>query len=281
MKFEIISRYFVLISFFLFPCLYAKEAPDTLSSSDTSDNPLWQEQLQLERVWQAAMVTFPKGEDIDNQSIEKLSRESVQPKGRWPTVIFVHGCAGMLRGEKRRVKFFADQGYLVISPDSFARESYPKSCSIFPKRAFMYRGTLALRNQDITYAVEQAKALDWVDDNNIYLVGHSEGAIVVTTIKLASVVNARIAESWTCQSQWPEYRGINAPENEPVFTLVSRNDPWFVKGPSKGSCDDYINQSNGSLSRVYEDKVTKGKHKVLDFPSVQLEVIGFMKRFSR
>lgn len=276
-----ISRLFLVAWCFLPLSLNAQDVLDTRSSSDPAGKTNWQDQPQLERAWQAATVTFPKGVDVDDQTIEELSHERVQPKGSWPTVLFVHGCAGMLRGEKRRVEFFADQGYLVISPDSFARKDYPKSCRIFPKKAFMHRGTLALRNQDIAYAVEQAKALDWVDADNIYLVGHSEGAIVVTTIKLVSGVNARVAESWTCQSQWPEYRGINAPDNEPVFTLVSRNDPWFREGPSKGSCDGDINKTNGSLSKVYEDKVTNGKHKVLDFPPVQQEVLEFMNRFRR
>ena len=241
----------------------------------------WQNQAQLDRVWRAATVTFPKGVSLDEQTIEALTSNNVQPKGSWPTVIFVHGCAGMLRGEKRRVEFFSQQGYLVISPDSFARKDYPRSCRIFPKKAFMHRGTLNLRNQDIAYAVEHAKALDYVDPNNIYLVGHSEGAIVTTTIKLVSSVNARVAESWTCQSEWPEYRGINAPDDEPTLTLVSRNDPWFREGPSKGSCDEFINEANGSLSRVYEDAITDGKHKVLDFPSVQQEVLEFMNQFRR
>ena len=274
-----ISRLFLLAWCFLSLSLNAQEVLDTLSSSASAVETQWLDQPQLERVWQASMVSFPKDEDIKDSTIKELSQKSVRPQGTWPTVIFVHGCAGMLRGEKRRVKFFSEQGYLVISPDSFARQDYPKSCRIFPQRAFMQRGTLALRNQDIAYAVEQAKALDLVDADNIYLVGHSEGAVVVTTIKLASEVNARVAESWTCQSQWPEYRGINAPENEPVLTLVSKNDPWLLDGPNKGNCDAYINRHNGSLSRVYQDEVTKGKHKVLDFPVVQQEVLNFMNQF--
>ncbi len=37
----------------------------------------------------------------------------------------------------------------------------------------MYRGTLRMRQYDAGYAIEKAKALSWVDSNNVFLVGLS------------------------------------------------------------------------------------------------------------
>jgi len=243
----------------------------------------WQNPAELERVWQASWVTFPSGRHkSEHRTIEALAADKSIPLVKLPTVIFVHGCAGLLRGEQRRIDFFAANGYLVISPVSFARKKYPKSCSIFPKRAFMYRGTLGMRQYDIAYAIEQAKALDWVDQDNIFLVGHSEGAGLVATFNHAQAsVNARVVESWTCQSRWPEYRGVNAPATEPVLTLVSRNDPWFQEPSSAGSCGVFLDKNNGSRSMVYEDTVTDGKHKVLDYPEVKQHVLNFLKAHQR
>ncbi|MGI9284823.1 MAG: dienelactone hydrolase family protein, partial [Pseudomonadales bacterium] len=248
-------------------------SPSEISEAD------WQDPAELQRVWQESWVNFPVGYgETGTRTIREIVSANNKALKKLPTVIFLHGCAGMLRGEKRRVSFFAANGYAVISPISFARKKYPRSCSIFPKRAFLYRGTLKLRQYDIAYAIQKARQLDWVDENNIFLVGHSEGAILATTFEHAEAgVNARVAESWTCQSDWLEYLGVNAPASEPVLTLVSKNDPWFRKPPTKGSCDSFLDNSNGSQSMVYEDAVTKGKHKVLDYPQVQQQVLNFMK----
>ena len=104
-------------------------------------------------MWQASWVDFPAGYgDGQTKTIGNLSADEKLSSNKLPTIIFVHGCAGMLRGGKRRVDFFADNGYAVISPISFAREKYPRSCSILlPKRSLMYRGTLAMRQHDIAY----------------------------------------------------------------------------------------------------------------------------------
>ena len=243
----------------------------------------WQDPAELERVWQASWFKFPQGHGANEEStIEELLATGDKAIKKFPTVIFVHGCAGLLRGEKRRIDFFAANGYVVISPVSFARKKYPKSCSIFPKRAFLYRGTLSLRQFDVAYVIQKAKALDWVDEDNIFLVGHSEGAGVAATFNHPKVsVNARVVESWTCQAQWPEYRGVNAPDSEPVLTLVSRNDPWFQQPPTAGSCDSFLDKKNGSQSMVYADSVTDGKHKVLDYPEVKTHVLEFLKRHQR
>lgn len=278
----------VCLTFLMLPICVAAERTH---NGDTSFTPAgevshadWQNPVELERVWQASWIDFPAGYgDGETKTIGTLSVGERLSSTKLPTIVFVHGCAGMLRGERRRVEFFADNGYAVISPISFAREKYPRSCSIFlPKRSLMYRGTLAMRQYDVAYAIQQARKLEWVDENNLFLVGHSEGAILAATFHHSEAgVNARIAESWTCQADWPEYRGVNAPANEPILTLVSKNDPWFRDPPHNGSCDEFLDKLNGSRSIVYENSVTKGKHKVLDYPEVQQDVLAFLNQFRR
>lgn len=284
---SVLSTAFALV--LLLPTPFSVKAANThngntwFADADEITENNWRDPAEWERVWQATWVRWPATfGDNRNYTIKQVLNGGNTPTVKMPTVIFVHGCAGLLPGEIKRIDFFAANGYLVLSPISFARSKYPKSCSIFPKRANLYRGILPMRHLDIAYTVQQARELDWVDKNNIYLVGHSEGAGLVTTFNNpAAPVTARVAESWSCQSAWPEYRGINAPDGEPILILASRNDPWFRRLGLIGDCGPHINPSNGSLSIVYEDTITRGKHKVLDFKEVQQDVLNFLQHHKR
>lgn len=243
----------------------------------------WSNPAELEKMWQASWINLPveKG-DSEMVTVASFTQSGETPKSKLPTVIFLHGCAGQLAGEERRIQFFAQNGFAVISPNSLERSKYPKSCRIFPKKAFMYRGHLPLRQYDVSHAIKEAKKLDWVDQNNVFLFGHSEGAILAATFDDPSVsVNARIVESWTCHATWPEYKGVNAPVSEPVLTLVSAGDPWFTEGEMAGTCVPFLNTDNGSISRVYPKSVSKGKHKVMDFDPVKTDVLAFIEANSR
>ncbi len=231
----------------------------------------WSNPAELAKMWQASWINMPvtKG-DSKMVTVADFAKSGFAPASKLSTVIFLHGCAGQLSGEERRIQFFAQNGFAVISPNSLERSKYPKSCRIFPKKAFIYRGHLPKRQFDVSYAIKEVKKLGWVDENNIFLVGHSEGAILAATFNDPEAsVNARVVESWTCYANWPEYKGVNAPASEPVLTLVSAGDPWFAKGQTAGTCEPFLNTDNGSASKVYPKSVSKGKHKVMDYKPVK------------
>ena len=243
----------------------------------------WSSPAELEKMWQASWINLPvESGESETVTVANFTQTGQAPTDKLPTVIFLHGCAGQLAGEERRIQFFARNGFAVISPNSLERSKYPKSCRLFPKKAFMYRGHLPLRQYDVSHAIKEAKKLEWVDRDNVFLFGHSEGAILAATFNDPSVsVNARLVESWTCHASWPEYIGVNAPVSEPVLSLLSAGDPWFVKGEMAGTCVPFLNADNGSLSKVYPKSVSQGKHKVMDFEPVQQDVLGFMQANSR
>ncbi len=90
-------------------------------------------------------------------------------------------------------------------------------------------------------------------------------------------VSARVSEGWTCNAPWSEYRGVNAPESEPVLTLVAERDPWHQNQWTKGDCTGFLNKGNGSKSIVYRDKLLASKHGLLEFHSAQQDVLKFLK----
>jgi len=240
----------------------------------TSD---WTDQKELARVWQASIVMIPKATGRHLESTINSLNPGAFGNNRYPTVILLHGCGGVWKGTYRRMEIFANNGFAVITPVSFARKKYPKSCDVISKTAGLYRGIVSLRKNDASYAIRKARELPWVDDDNIFLIGHSEGAIIAATFNdPESPVNARVVESWTCDASWSEYWGINAPIDEPVLTLLAEHDPWFNKPWNTGSCERHIDTTNGSKSIVFTQAGMRDRHGLLGLEVVQQIVLEFL-----
>ena len=254
-------------------------APSEMNAAD------WSDPKELQRTWEAALVRIPGGETgMIKTTMQKLDAvESLNGK-KFPTVIYLHGCSGLWKGTYRRIDWLAENGFAVIAPISFARKKYPQSCDAKHHQGGMYRPTLTMRQNDAGHAIVKAKELRWVDSDNIFLMGLSQGGITTATFKSkdpAAAVNARVVEGWTCHAGWKEYRGINAPVSEPVLTLVAENDPWFQRPFSRGDCGQFLNSNNGSKSVVYQSAPQRNRHELLEFKDVQQTVLKFLHRHLR
>ena len=241
--------------------------------------------IQIERTWQAALVRIPDSSgSILKTRMSELEQNPVSNSGAHPTVVYMHGCAGIWPGTIRRINFLAKNGFAVIAPASFARTKYPQSCDTSSHKGGMYRGILRMRQYDAGNAIEKARALPWVDSDNIFLMGLSQGGITAATFRSrdkSKRVNARVIEGWTCHAGWSEYRGIRAPESEPVLSLVGENDPWFRASYSWGDCGGYMNKTNGSRSVVFSDLTLRSRHELMEFKSVQKITLEFLRSHIR
>lgn len=256
----------------------------------------WNDAAELQRVWRAALVRIPQGErKYLSATIDTLNRKDVTQTIRHPTIIYLHGCGGIWQGTHTRINLLASHGYAVIAPVSLARKKYPKSCDPQTRQGGLYRGTLKMRQYDAEHAIERARKLGWVDADNLFMIGFSQGGIVTATLGLTSVsLRARIVEGWTCQAGWSEYRGVNAPASEPVLTLVGVNDPWFQNEWTRGNCTDWLNRHNSSKSIVYTDQPSDNRqgrgvqttildphlsrqHSLLQSAKVQATVLQFLR----
>lgn len=240
----------------------------------------WDDPQELERTWTSAIVRVPAGPGQSRQvTTDDLTQQTTGITGKLPTVIYLHGCSGIWPGTHARIRFLADNGYLVIAPASLARETYPRSCNPDTHEGGLFRGTVVLRRNDAGHAIERARQLPIVDEENIVLMGFSEGALTTVTFEARNdrqTVRARVAEGWTCRAGWPEYNGVNAPDAEPVLTLVGERDPWYQDQWTRGDCGPYLNAANGSRSIVYRDEMLADQHGLLEFQPVRQDVLDFL-----
>jgi dienelactone hydrolase len=250
-------------------------APAEMTESD------WSDPTEMQRAWDAAIVRVPTGDGQSTQvAIADLPALMTGRDTPLPTVIYLHGCSGIWSGTHTRLKFLADNGFLVIAPASFARLKYPRSCDVATHQSSLYRPTLRMRQNDAGQAIEKARDLPFVDTDRMVLMGLSEGGITTATFTPANDrqrVAARVIEGWTCRAGWGEYARINAPANEPVLALVASHDPWFQQDWNRGDCGPSMTRNPDSRSVVYSSGDLAYYHELLEFNEPRREALDFLR----
>jgi len=243
----------------------------------------WSNVEEMDRSWRAALVHVPTGPGTSRKtSASALEAETGTNGKTFPVIIYLHGCSGFWPGTYKRVARLADLGFLVIAPASLARKKYPRSCTVKSRQAGLYRWSLTMRRFDAGYAIEKARQLPAADPTSIFLMGFSEGAMAAATFEAQNErqkVRARIVEGWTCHTPWVGHRGIKAPQDEPLLSLVAELDPWFQGYWVKGDCGTFMSKKNGSRSIVYRDEPLAAAHGLLEFPAVQQEILTFLNTY--
>jgi hypothetical protein len=189
-----------------------------------------------------------------------------------PLVIYMHGCVGLRDEEHDDIRFFVRNNYAVIAPDSFARKFRPKSCDPYTYTGGLFRDVLRFRLAEARYAHKLANTLPWVDKQNIFMVGFSEGGIATARYSRGGLAG-RIILGWTCNSWWSEYAGISGPRDEPILAVVASNDPWFTHTSTMGDCGDFMLFRTSCESVVIDTSL----HAVQALPEVRERILQFLE----
>ncbi len=234
---------------------------------------------EVDRTWAQGRLTWPQDGHIESGPLAaSLGAAAKSLAGRkMPAVVYLHGCSGLDDISAATAAFLADAGYVVASPDSFARTNKPLSCIVATNVSSLHRGVLGWRQAEAANAIKRLRRLPFVDGRRIYLYGFSEGAIAAATLADVSV-RARVIEGWSCHADWPEYAGLRAPPSQPVLTLTSVADPWFKADWARGDCSDYMKGRFGSRSIVFRPPdPLSGQHYVSGRADVRATILEFLR----
>lgn len=224
---------------------------------------------EVMRTWQAAQVWLPG--TVSPVSVDALA-QAAPPRA---VVLYAHGCDGPSRITDVTARFLAGAGYLVIAPDSFAREDKPTSCIAAQARGGLHRAVLGWRQKEMRHALGRIDGIDALADAPVVLMGHSEGATTTATL-IAPGIDLRIIEGWTCHAGWPEYTGLAVRPGQPVLALLGEDDPWFRQPLLHGDCGAYM-QGPNQVSKVYaEPGYLAGKHWLSTDKDVQALILDFI-----
>lgn len=240
-------------------------------------------QEEINRTWDDGLVYLPDGKGGQTrQTIGAFESAGFKlPEGVGPTlpvIVQLHGCDGIGSVPKRSAMIFSSKGYAVFLPDSFAREHKPTSCNPLIPKGSLHREVLGWRQAEADHAITQVKNIDWVQKDNIFVAGHSEGAITAATYT-GQRVAGRVIEGWPCHAGWEEYIGLNSPKDEPVLSLYGENDPWFPDAIFDGDCGDFMGDHTQGTSVVYRspDRL-HDDHYLLYVKKVQDVVFEFLEK---
>jgi dienelactone hydrolase len=236
----------------------------------------------VQRTWREALVVLPQaagGEAPGSflQSSGAVARHLRKfPLGtRFPTVVFLHGCTGI--GNLPFLEELARQGYAVVAPDSFARRYRPLQCDPETSRGGRNLFVYDFRSAELTYALERLPDLTWVDLDNLFLIGASEGGVTAALFR-GDVFNARVIAQWTCTGA-PLVAGIGAPRRTPILAIVRDDDPYYAPANTpgqQGHCGLHMTDRVKSQSLVVHAGAGDTAHDVLGDTGAVAAILEFL-----
>lgn len=253
-----------------FSAMTGLPSPSTVLSMGDSD---------LERTWRAATVALPpfKGEappvfTMDTRRIERQLGDARGSRG-FPTVIYLHGCTGL--GAFEFLASLASAGFVVVAPDSMARRYRPLQCNPWSHTGTGNLFVFDFRMAELTFALQQLRSFDWVDRDNLFVVGVSEGGVPAALYR-GDDVRARVIAQWTCQGP-PIVRGIAAPPATPVLAVMRAGDPWYDRNnpAGAGNCGEFLSGRPNSRAIVLPPGSGDG-HDVLRDAAAVRDIVGFL-----
>ena len=206
---------------------------------------------EVQRTWNRAVVAFVLNGvgTLGRMNAPHVQEKLVKfpPGVKLPTIIFIHGCNGFA-GQESFFGKLARWGFAVIVPDSFARTGRVATCGSGMARP--------LRQEEIRYAVAQARLSPWVDADNLILMGHSEGGDVVTNFG-GDGFKARVVSGTGC---------VGVSDSSPLLVVNSAGDIWLAGGDlCHRKADEYVRLPGPS-------------HWPWPHPDAEKALIGFLSR---
>lgn len=153
---------------------------------------------QAEAAWAQAYVILP-GDATPQRLADAAPRLArLDAAAPLPVVLFAHGCRGLDEDAAETLRLIAAHGFAAIAPDHHARPDAHAACRGGPSRPIAtprparrdggYARTLPIgwspppepayvgrRLQEVQVALGHLRSLPWVDQAEVYLVGHSLG----------------------------------------------------------------------------------------------------------
>ena len=184
--------------------------------------------------------------------VAHLKAELFRPRGqgRFPAVVLMHGCGGwqpaVLDALHTHAQRFLDKGYVVLNLDSFGPRGNSGG-SVCESDAALVQA-LEYRTRDAFDALHYLVSLDFVDPENVFLMGQSNGgSVAINAAKATGRPGFRAVAAYYpwCGS----LGGSTVKLNAPLIIFSGGRDDW-------------------TLARECRNKTSSGRNlKVVEYPN--------------
>ncbi|MBL6929189.1 MAG: hypothetical protein ISR44_08450 [Rhodospirillales bacterium] len=213
--------------------------------------------VDVELTWDQAFVRVPGLIPVSLKEQRERQIAELPPGTTFPTVIYMHGGGGLSPYAYKDIKIVQKAGFAVIALNSYARTrpSNPGNdlnytcphgdCWAIDRNIFNFR------NAELKYALEQVRLLPWVDQNNLFGWGHSEGTYAMAAYP-GAIFKARIITGGGCA--W----GFAA--EEPTLAVIARNDAYVARHRLKHTRPSTCKKKSGNASNLTYLEVPGNTH---------------------
>ena len=141
-----------------------------------------QQAFDVSKAWDYAEVYLPG-------NLMMRRPDSVTSDKAFPAVVFLHGCGGITDHERRWAQHLKSEGFVAVFPDSLRIPGRQRNCTQDPSFDGQFSNTLIaqVRPAEFAYTMNKLRDSSWIDPKNIFLMGHSEGAMTAYLIRDDSV----------------------------------------------------------------------------------------------
>lgn len=199
-------------------------------------------------------------------------------KKKLPTVLYMHGSTGLFTGDKYRRYIVEHVGAIFFAPNSFKIKNRPTYSS--PVKEKVYIEVHKIRLAEIEFSSKKLTKLPFVDSNNIFLMGNSEGGLAAAIYK-SKLFKGRIITAFSCESSYfyTNFK-LGTKKDEPFLNIIGTHDQFFSTKSKLNK--KYKAQGNGidALKEYKYAKIVilaKTKHDITTNPYVQNEIESFLK----
>lgn len=186
---------------------------------------------QLQRVWNNTLVIMPQNPGGISGRISSIDAmvDRYKPT-KHPAVVFLHGCAGLHMTSpqiSRMMRAFADAGYVVFAPNSLDRPHDPYCTGVAnPSNTDVYM--ISKRLGELLMVRERIREFGWVDQDNVFAAGHSQGAWAISQYAGTEFRGlAMMGYPCTYSKFLNAAAGVQAPLSVPAISVFGSADEWY------------------------------------------------------
>lgn len=235
-----------------------------------------------------AYIGIPKGMGGLNKPFYGTLREfkkkypNFSTKQKFSTVLYMHGSNGLNKGTVYRKWIVENLQFIFFAPNSFKIKNRPTYLS--PTKVSDYEKVHTLRQAEIHYTLKKLKKLDFIDSNNIFLMGNSEGGFAAAIFK-GKGFKARVITAFSCeQNYYSKKFKLGATKDEPFLNIIGTHDEYF--SPVSKSNKNYSVKGHGiqTLLKFKKAKIVilpKTKHDLTVNNYVKADIVNFLRFWSK
>jgi predicted esterase len=195
-----------------------------------------------------------------------------------PIVLYMHGSKGLGSSDIFAKYVTNNVKAIFFAPNSFAIKNRPVYKS--PAKQSEYKKVHNLRQKEIKYSLKKIKKLKYIDNQNIFLMGNSEGALATAIFK-SNEFKSRIIIAFSCESNYyyPKFKS-KISKNEPILNIMGSCDEYFGLHSTLNKNYDIKGHSIDTFRKHKNAKIvilSNTKHNVLSNIYLKNEIINFLK----